>query len=223
MCGRLFSKPLPEWRDIMNTLGLPGMVLPELHNQAPSEQLPFIFMERGRMTMRMMRWGLHPKFAPQPPTTTTTTQNARIENLQVLPTFREAIQRQRGFVPAAGFVEWRTVGKIVEPFFFDCPEQPLAIAGVWDVWNGEVYSFSVITQPADKAFGEIHPRMPLTLNAEQLKLWQDPRRNARDVLQKLHGSTLPLRHRLIDFGVNNTKNKAPVVFVDNAPSQAALF
>lgn len=223
MCGRLFTKPIPEWREIMNTLGLPGMDMPELNNQVPSEQLPFVFMERGRLTMKLMRWGLHPRFATGAPTHASTTHNARIETVETLATFREAVQRQRGFVPASGFLEWRNVGKISEPFFFDCENQPLAIAGIWDLWNGEVYSFSIITQPADKTFGEIHPRMPLTLTADQLKIWLDPKVPAQEALQKLRGASLPLRHRLVDFSVNNTKNKSPVVFVENAPQQAVMF
>ena len=151
------------------------------------------------------------------------THNARIENVETLPAYRDAIRSQRGFVPAAGIVEWRHVGNVAEPFYIDCPDQPLALAGIWDIWDGRIFSFSLITQPADDAFGKIHPRMPLTLNHEQLMRWIDPKENASRLLKEFQGSSLPLRFQQVDFAVNNSRNKQPVVYVENQPQQAALF
>jgi putative SOS response-associated peptidase YedK len=222
MCGRLFTKPEGA-REILALLGLPWMDLPELNNQAPTEHLPFVFVDHGKFVMKQMRWGLHPSFATEPPAWSSLTHNARIETVDTLPAYRNAVRRQRGLVPAAGFVEWRNVGKISEPFYIDCPNQPLAIAGIWDVWNNEVFSFSIITQSADAAFGEIHPRMPLTLDSQQLMRWLDPKENANQLLQELKGHSLPLRFQPIDFAVNNARNKAPVVYANDRPQQSALF
>lgn len=222
MCGRLFTKPEGA-SGILDALGLPWMDLPELNNQAPAEQIPFIFMERGRFVMKAMRWGLHPQFAAEAPTWSSHTHNARIETVETLPSYRDAVRRQRGFVPAAGIVEWRNMGKISEPFYIDCPDQLFAIAGIWDVWNNEVFSFSIITQAADEAFSKIHPRMPLSLTNDQLMRWIDPKENAHQLLQEFKGHSLPLRFQPIDFVVNSAKNKTPVVYVENQPQQAALF
>ena len=222
MCGRLFIKPEEVYR-ILDELGLPWMQAPEVNNQAPSEAVSFVYMDKGTPAMRPMRWGLHPHFAPKAPTHESRTHNARIESIEELSTFRDAIQRQRGFVPAAGFLEWKNEGKISEPFYFDCETQPLAIAGIWDVWDGKVFSFSVITQPADKHFGQIHPRMPLTLTSEQTRRWCNPTENAHSLLSEFYGHSLPLRFRPVSFDVNNARNKGPVEFVDCHPKQAALF
>lgn len=222
MCGRLFIKLL-EWQEILDALGLPWMDLPELNNQAPAEQIPFVFMERGVMVMKSMRWGLHPHFATEAPAWGSTTHNARIETVETLPAYRTSVRRQRGFVPAAGFVEWRNVGKISEPFYIDCADQPLAIAGIWDVWNNEVFSFSIITQPADEAFSKIHPRMPLSLTNEQLMRWMSPKEETHELLEDFKGHSLPLRFKPVSFAVNNARNKEPVMYVENQPEQAALF
>lgn len=222
MCGRLFIKPA-DAREIMEALGLPWMDLPELNNQAPTEKIPFVYMDGGKPVMKLMRWGLHPHFASDAPSWGATTHNARIETVETLPTFRNAVRRQRGFVPAAGFIEWRTAAKISEPFYIDCENQPLALAGVWDVWNNEVFSFSIITQPANEEFSEIHPRMPLTLTRAQLMRWIDPEENVHLLLKEFAGQALPARIRPVDFAVNNTRNKSPAVFVSDRPKQTALF
>src|SRR4051812_37072988 len=117
MCGALFTKAMPEWREIMDKLGLPGMDLPELNNQKPSEMIPFAFMDRGQLVIKPMRWGLHPRFASEGPRLASHTHWARIETIETLPTFRDAVKSRRGFVPASGFIEWRNIGKINEPFF----------------------------------------------------------------------------------------------------------
>jgi len=222
MCGRLFIKPEEVYR-LLDELGLPWMNIPELNNQAPSESVPFVYVENGMYKLDMMRWGLHPKFAKEAPTSQSRAYNARIESIETLYTFRDAIKKQRGFVAAAGFLEWKNVGNISEPFYIDCEDQPLALAGVWDIWNNEVLSFSVITQPAHETFGAIHPRMPLSLNREQRVRWCDPNENVHELLKEFYGHSLPLRFQPVSFDVNNARNKGPLTFVDNHPKQTALF
>jgi putative SOS response-associated peptidase YedK len=52
------------------------------------------------------------------------------------------------------------------------------MAGLWDLWldpdGEELYSFTIITVPANKLFRAIHNRMPLILDPEVARQWLDP-------------------------------------------------
>ena len=160
-----------------------------------------------------MRWWLHPMWSKEPPNQKYATFNARIETVQSSPTFRGPIKHHRGIVPASAFVEWQTEGKRKQPFLIEGTEEPLALAAIWDVWQSELYSCAIITQPANESFSKIHNRMPLALTLDQAKEWLDPDAKAAELINHFSGSCVELSARKIDPAVNNARHKEDAVFI----------
>ena len=70
-----------------------------------------------------------------------------------------------------------------QPFYFHLPSaDPMAFAGLWEVWKAadaspgdETYkSCTIITTEASESVREIHNRMPLILKPEAFGSWLDP-------------------------------------------------
>ncbi len=230
MCGRIFVKPSLTLDQLLYAFQIFDLVLPTIHNAAPTEHLPFLFPTKDGFQVNMMRWSLHPGWLPTPPPWPYATFNARIENIASSKAFSGALQNRRGIALMSGFVEWQTENKIIEtgvtktgkvktktqkikhPFYADCIDQPLIVAGVWEVWRDQVWSFAIITQPADESFAPYHSRMPLSLTLEQAHEWMSAANTPSGMLAELAGSTLPLRVRSISPTINNAKNKIDVEF-----------
>jgi putative SOS response-associated peptidase YedK len=71
--------------------------------------------------------------------------------------------------PAAAWEQRIASGKI--PMRVRMKDQkPFTMAGLWDLWRDpdgeELYSFTIITVPANKLFRAIHDRMPLILDPD---------------------------------------------------------
>ena len=214
MCGRIFIQPSAKLNELLSGLGLAGIELPKLNNIAPTEDIPVIrHAITGGMALTPMRWWLHPSWSKEEPNQKFATFNARIETVQTSPTFRGSIKHHRGVVPASAFVEWQTEGKHKQPFLIEGAEEPLALAAIWDLWQSELYSCAIITQPANESFSKIHDRMPLALTLAQAKEWLNPHANAAELLSALGGASVEFTVRKIDAAVNNARNKEPVKFL----------
>ncbi len=215
MCGRIFIQPSSALNELLSSFGLQGVDLPKLNNAAPTETIPVIrHSVTGQIELTPMRWWLHPNWSKEEPNQKFATFNARIETVQTSPTFRGPIKYHRGIVPAAAFVEWQTEGKHKRPFLIEGAEEPLALAAIWDVWQSELYSCAIITQPANESFSVIHDRMPLSLNIEQAQRWLNPQEDAGNLLKDFKGASLALKARKVSPAVNNARNKGDVVFID---------
>jgi putative SOS response-associated peptidase YedK len=83
------------------------------------------------------RWGLVPAWAKDP-SMGNRTFNARAETVASKPSFRSAFTARRLVVVADGFYEWRQgPGTTKQPFYFTRADgNPLALAGLWEVWRG---------------------------------------------------------------------------------------
>ena len=103
------------------------------------------------------------------------TFNAKVETMREKPTFRNAWSKgRRCLIAVDGFYEWERDTK-----------QPVAIAradgrlmtfgGLWERWAREgaeeVYSCTVITQPAGSAMASIHDREPLIVEQKDWPVW----------------------------------------------------
>ncbi|HEY6130427.1 MAG TPA: SOS response-associated peptidase [Halioglobus sp.] len=214
MCGRIFIQPGAALNVLLSGLGLGGVELPKCNNLAPTEAIPVIRqVVTGQSELTPMRWWLHPGWSREPPNQKFATFNARIETIQASPTFRGPIKHQRGIVPASAFVEWQAQGKQKQPLLIEGTTAPLALAAIWDVWQGELYSCAIITQPANESFSSIHQRMPLALTLDQAKEWLDPQATAAELLSRLRGSCVALSAKRIDAAVNNARNKGDAVLL----------
>ncbi|TIR56565.1 MAG: SOS response-associated peptidase, partial [Mesorhizobium sp.] len=75
------------------------------YNVAPTEEVPFITIaEGGNHKLRQGRWWLVPYWAKEVPKFQMF--NARSEEADAKPAFRDAFKSKRCLVPADGFYEW---------------------------------------------------------------------------------------------------------------------
>ncbi|XP_071443802.1 abasic site processing protein HMCES isoform X2 [Hetaerina americana] len=166
-----------------------------------------------------------------------TTNNCRLENVMESRLYNGPLQKgQRCVILCDGFYEWQTTkGSQKQPYFIYAPQnesirvedqstwndswseecgwqgpQLLKLAGLFDVWKENTYSYSVITMESNETLNWLHHRMPAVLHEEEAVLnWLEygkiPARAALELLQPTkHMSWHP-----VDTMVNNARNKDP--------------
>ena len=94
--------------------------------------------------------------------------NARAETVLQKPTFSESAQCRHCVIPSTGFFEWDGDKR---KFSFTLPgEQALYMAGIYDV-RGGIPCYVILTTAANDSMREVHDRMPLVLEREQIEPW----------------------------------------------------
>jgi putative SOS response-associated peptidase YedK len=104
--------------------------------------------------------------------------NARAETAADKPSFRGPLRYRRCLVPADGFYEWVKVDGRKQPYFISRQDgRPLAIAAIWEHWQGadgsEIESCALLTSAANDLMRPLHERMPVLLNEADYDLWLD--------------------------------------------------
>lgn len=108
-----------------------------------------------------MEWGIVPYWARDGKNSGKLI-NARAEDINSKPSFRIPIRRQRCLVLADSFYEWKKNGSDKTPYRIMPKEgNALAMAGVWDKWGEDLYTFSIITVAPNEEMSKVHNRMPL--------------------------------------------------------------
>ena len=103
--------------------------------------------------------------------------NARSEDAEKKPAFRDAYKSKRCLVPDDGWYEWTTGedgGR--DPWFIHLSDRrPFFFAGLWaHNSNLDVTSFTILTAPAVSLIDQVHTRMPIVLQEAQYDAWLDP-------------------------------------------------
>jgi putative SOS response-associated peptidase YedK len=182
MCGRftLFSPP----RELQRFFGTPPPsfeILPN-YNVAPTQEIPVIIQNEDGRHLKKRHWGLVPFWAKDI-SIGSGMINARLETVTSKPAFRAALKQRRCLIPADGFYEWFGKAGNKQPYYFCLPSnEPLAFAGLWEVWENKntaaepiLYkSCTIITTDASDSVKDIHNRMPLILKPEFYGEWLDP-------------------------------------------------
>ncbi len=196
MCGR-YSLTKKEMR-IISKLP-PGELqlwLKARFNIAPTQEVPVIVLEGGRLVPRELSWGLRPVWSKHP------LINAQAESLAQKPTFRAAFQQHRCLVPADGFYEWRKTDKT--PFRFTRPDnEPFCFAGFYD----DAPAFAIITTAASALVQPVHHRMPFILAPSQYDDWLTDTAKAAAMIQA--PSEVELRSYAVTPHVNRFANDDP--------------
>jgi putative SOS response-associated peptidase YedK len=105
------------------------------------------------------------------------TFNARAENADTKPFFRDAFKKRRCLIPASGYYEWTSTPGGKQPYYYTRRDGlPITIAGLWDEWknpeSGErLRSCTMLITEPNKLAAEIHDRMPAILEAENFAPW----------------------------------------------------
>lgn len=176
MCARITLTTTAA--EVSDLFGLSFDLSRERHkyNVAPSQIVPVVRISGGARELVHLPWGLIPHWAKSAKQGGFV--NARVETAAGKPAFRDPLRTRRCLVPAAGFFEWKAVGKKKLPYFFrKAGGGPWAYAAVWDRWNGPdgpVETVAVLTTRANDLVKPLHDRMPAIVAEEHFAAWLDP-------------------------------------------------
>jgi putative SOS response-associated peptidase YedK len=144
---------------------------------APTDPLPVVRYDAkdNQRSLDVMRWGLIPFWAKDEKIGFSTI-NARAEEVDTKPAFREPFRQRRCLVPVENFYEWQKTAKGNQPYAVGLKGGGLmALAGLWDTWRspgGErIRSFTIITTPPNELCAALHNRMPAVLKPDTWPLW----------------------------------------------------
>lgn len=178
MCGRyLFStQEYKEFRQIVrdaqrrsngqhNELNFPAGDI------APTNEAPVLISSGNKIVSEFQRWGI-------PGWRGRLMINARAETVCVKPMFRRSMAAQRCVIPASGYYEW-DAGR--HKYFFQLPGKPIYLAGVYDNCEG-TNCFVILTTAPNEVVKDIHDRMPLILNHDQVRPWLTDAQSALSLL-----------------------------------------
>ena len=179
MCGRFaLSTPIDQVASEIEAEPLSDLTPFEPSwNVAPQSLIP-VATEIGRngtqqvaRQFRLMRWGFRPSWAKA---SNREPINARCETIHEKPMFHSAAQQRRGVVPVDGWYEWMTTPQGKTPWYHHVREGRSRMAVLWDTWNGggqDLESCVVLTQAANEDCFEVHNRMPVLLDKDNLEVW----------------------------------------------------
>ncbi|GAA0366839.1 SOS response-associated peptidase [Bacillus horti] len=217
MCGRfLLYHPLMELyeRFYVDQLAFDLEVTPS-YNIAPSQQLLAVVNDGKQNRMGFLKWGLVPYWAKDA-SLGHKLINARVETLASKPSFAEAYKKRRCIIIASGFYEWKKEGSKKTPMLIQLKnKEPIALAGLWERWvdaDGKALTTAtIITTEPNELMQDIHDRMPVILDAEQIELWlnrevQDT--NQLDTLLRPFPADQMKAHP-VSNAVNSPKNNDP--------------
>jgi putative SOS response-associated peptidase YedK len=213
MCGRFNVIDSPGLQQLLQDLGI-HLSLPRGINLAPTESVLLVREHRAAAVLEEARWWLTPSWASEVGQKYSMF-NARSETLTRSPAFRGPFKRQRGLLPMSSFIEWRPEGGVKQPWLISNEQQAMAVAALWDVWEGgeqPLLSCAVVTTAAAPSFKPWHHRMPVLLTpAEQLR-WLDNQRPIalNDAIFRSE-LKMPLRLQSLSRTVGNARNKDPAV------------
>ncbi len=209
MCGRFNVIDNPGLQQLLKDLGV-DLKLPRAVNVAPTEDIDLVLEREGRRLAGRARWWLTPAWAK------TVDQkyamfNARCETLAKSPAFRQPFRSRRGIVPMSSFIEWRPEQGVKQPWLITNGEQALAVAALWDVWEGgeePLLSCTLVTTDAAETFQPWHRRMPVLLAPGEYERWLDCS-HAVPVDDPLFRPVLkyPLYLQPLSRAVSNARNK----------------
>ena len=167
MCGRyqFSTEKFKELRQIVQDARRhseqPDKVkMPIVGDITPASVAPVLVAGSDKVVARFQQWGL-------PGWHGGLVINARAETVCDKPMFRRSIAGRRCVVPAAGYYEWDAAR---HKYFFQLPDKPLYMAGIYDNVDGED-RFVILTTAPNDTVRDIHDRMPLILTHEQVRPW----------------------------------------------------
>lgn len=144
------------------------------YNIAPTSMIPVVRERDGKRVVEGVRWGLRAR------------GNHIVRGDSVdKPWARSMLIASRCIIPANGFYEWRTEGKVKQPFYVrpKAADQLWGFAAVIGYWEGE--GVAMFTTEANETMARIHDRMPVILQHADYCAWLDPGNQDFDALEAL--------------------------------------
>ncbi len=233
MCGRYAASRNPD--DLVEEFEVDRVEVSERlqpdYNVAPTKDVYAVLTRRAKdlpddapppRQLRVLRWGLVPSWAKDP-SVGNRLINARVETVDVKPSFRRAFAARRCLLPADGYYEWyvRESGP-KQPFYLHPRDGgSLAMAGLYEFWRDPTKDADdpgawlatcvIITAEAADELGHIHDRMPMVVAPADWSAWLDPARtDPADVKPLLvPAATALLEAYPVSTMVNSPRNNGP--------------
>jgi putative SOS response-associated peptidase YedK len=146
-------------------------------NIAPTDPMPVVRYDAkaGERSLDVMRWGLVPYWAKDIKIGYSTF-NARAEEIDTKPAFREAFQKRRCLVPLDSFYEWKKTETGKQPHAIGLASGGLMVmAGLWENWRSlageQICSCTIVTTTPNELCAELHNRMPVILKPPTWPAW----------------------------------------------------
>lgn len=227
MCGRYVIagyKDGTEFSERFQLRHIPQTLFPTF-NAAPSQELPVVLSEEeGERQLRLMRWGLIPRWRKPGQSSSIAPINARAETLLEKPMFRPLVKRHRCLVPATGFYEWQRVGDRKQPYHIHLDDDALfGFAGLWDEASDGTSSFAIVTTAANELMAPLHDRMPVILRPEDEADWLSPdlddAHHAQSLLHPYRAEAMTAEP--VSPKVNNARNNGPELIEPVEPVEPA--
>lgn len=188
MCGRFLR--ISSLTEVVSAFEASGDGELQLSfNVPPTTAVYAIRHDETRRVVEPMSWGLVPFWAKDSKRASNAI-NARVETLTEKPSFRHLVKSHRAVMPLDGYFEWDTVTATGAQ-----PKQPylvrpsiggeqsfdgmFAAAALWSTWRDPeqdgvaVQTVAMVTTQAVGRLAEIHHRMPLLLDRDELEEWLD--------------------------------------------------
>ncbi len=192
-------------------LAMPDWVRPRF-NVALTNVVPVVAAGPADPDVRGMLWGYVP-FYERDKARKRMLPNARAETAVTSAAFRQAAARRRCLVPANGFYEWQTVGRLKLPHLFMLrDEEPFAFAGLWETAaEGQPETFTILTTEPNALVTPIHNRMPVILTVDSMAGWIGgeplPAEEYRRLTSPLPAEKMTVRP--VSRFVSNSRNEGP--------------
>lgn len=195
----------------------------------PLAQVPVIRLDdAGERELAAAEWGFLPAWwrpserTPKRSAFQRKCINARSEEVDEKPTYREAFRRRRCLMPAEAFFER---GR----YFHLADRQPFAFAALWERWReadgAAVDTCTLLTTQANAAVAATgHPRMPLVLWDEAAYArWLDPEIAERLPLEELLQASPAARWQSYAAPPRPARRAAEPAKLREGGGQATLF
>ncbi|HTP63256.1 MAG TPA: SOS response-associated peptidase [Burkholderiales bacterium] len=216
MCGRY--NIIPDARAFVDAYQIIFEILngEPRYNISPGTEQVVMRVGRNGRTAQFMHWGLVPYWAKDR-AIGAKLSNARSDTISVKPAFRSAFRERRCLIPASGYYEWKSAAGKKYPYLFRMRnEEPFAMAGIWEHWEGPpgvIHSFAVITTEPNALAATIHDRMPVIIPKERHEEWlnpdlQDPAR-IQPMLASYPAEAMTVR--AVSPKLNSARNQGPEV------------
>ena len=215
MCTRyVLTTPADAIRDLFRVTG-PMPNWPPNYNVAPTHVMPLVRSnkERTEREVAMAEWGMVPWFSKDG-ARQWNTFNARSETVRTSATYKGPFLKRRCIVPATGYIEFSgPKGAKVAHYFMRIDGQPIALAGLWERWTAKDKSerketCTVVTTEPNSFAAEIHDRMPMVLEMDDVEAWLRAEPDDAAKLMKPAKDGV-LQQRTLGKAINNVKNTGP--------------
>ena len=176
MCGRYYvdddtAREIEKLvREVDGKINLP--VNRDIH---PSENAVVLTGRKPAVAAEIMQWGF-PQYQRKG-----LLINARSETVLEKRMFRDSVLHRRCIIPAKQFYEWNPSGEKVT--FSGRDTSVIYMAGFYNHFQ-ETDHFIILTTAANASVENVHDRMPLTLEPNELDPWLFDDEVAKELLQK---------------------------------------